>query len=83
VHELVAVQAALHHRVHLTAAGESHRGGGSLVAVLGGDQRQTRDVEVVRSGDRADPVLRSHQDGDDQPGLGGLERAQQAVAVDG
>jgi hypothetical protein len=82
-HQLVGVQAAFHQELAAPLANERDALGGRLVAVRGVDDLVAADVDLVRGRRCGDFRARSDQDGNDDPELGGFDRAAQRGLVAG
>ncbi len=80
-HQLVGVQAAFHQRFRAPGAHLRHRLVGRLLAERRIDDRERGDVEPGFRGNFPDPRRGTDQDGRDQPGLGGIDRALQRTLV--
>ena len=81
-HQLVGMEAALHQRLGPSGAHQRDRLGGGIMAVLGVDQFEARDVEAAFRRPR-DPRRRADQDRLDKTQLRRLDRASSETGSQG
>ena len=82
-HQFVGVQGAFHQRFGAAGAHQRHRLRRSVVAVRDVDDLHRAQVELPFARDGADLLLRPHQDGNDEAGLGRGDHAAERLGVAG